>query len=310
MRLTVLLLVLAACGTPAPLPENPSARPVRIDPRVTSHGIAWSELGSGPPLVLLNGTGSPMAEWDPAFLSAVATGRRVIVFDYPGLGDSTATARTTFAGLAATTAQFMADIGVPRADVLGWSMGGFVVQELLRGHPSRVSRAVLVGTNAGGRYATLGPRWVQRADSDPGAGVRTYLRTNYPRTRCAQRRGRDFVTRLEAAVESGRYPQAKVPAATYDLMVDAEDPWLRSSRNGKALRQVDTAVLVMAGTGDVITPPANSRALSALLPQSDLLLVPGAGHSVLFQNPAESAAAISAFLDGQPAAGGAAWPCA
>ncbi len=51
-------------------------------------------------MVLLNGTGSPMAEWDPAFLSALATNRRVIVFDYPGLGDSTSRGRRSFAALA------------------------------------------------------------------------------------------------------------------------------------------------------------------------------------------------------------------
>ena len=276
---------------------------------MSSHGIAWSELGTGPPVVLLNGTGSPMAEWDPDFLSALAADRRVIVFDYPGLGDSTSRGRTGFAGLAAATAEFMTDIGLPKADLLGWSMGGFVVQELMRKHPSRVRRAVLVGTNPGGSDTTLGPRWVQRADSDPRAGVRTYLRTNYPHTRCAQRQGRAFVARLERAVNEGRYPQATVPARTYDRMVAAEDPWLRSNHNAEELRGVDVPVLIVVGARDVITPPANSRALAALLPDSTLLQVPAAGHSVLFQAPIPSAAAISAFLDGDSLPS-TAWPCA
>ncbi len=68
-------------------------------------------------------------------------------------------------------------------------------------------------------------------------------------------------------------------------------------------------VLVMVGVRDVITPPANSRALAGLLPNSTLLQVPGAGHSVLFQAPLPSAATISAFLD-DVALPSTAWPCA
>lgn len=299
------MFLLAACGSTPPKPPPPEAR---IDPQLTEHGIAWSELGEGEPVLLLNGTGSPMAEWDPEFLSALAEQRRVIVFDYPGLGDSTAPARTTFAGIAAATAELMTDIGVPRADLLGWSMGGFVTQELLRSRADRVDRAVLVGTNPGGDRAVLGPRWVQRADSDPDAGVTTYLRTNYPHTRCAQRRGRAFLSRLNQAVESGRYPEAKVPAGTYDAMVAAEDPWLRSDRNASGLQQVAVPVLVMTGRRDVVTPPANSRALADLIPNAQLLEVPAAGHSVLFQSPQRSAQVISAFLDGADLPPGQ-WSC-
>lgn len=303
----MLFVLTTACAAPPTKPAGPT--PVRLDPGLTAHGIAWSEVGTGRPLLLLNGTGSPMAEWDPAFLSALATDRRVVVFDYPGLGDSTARSRSSFTALAATTHAFMTDIGLAQTDVLGWSMGGFIVQELLRTQPSRIRRAVLVGTNPGGSHTTLGPRWVQRADSDPQAGLPTYLRTNYPPTRCAQRRGRAFVARLETAVSEGRYPQASVPARTYDRMVAAEDPWLRSDRNARQLPAIDVPVLVMVGERDVITPPANSRALAALLPDSTLLQVPAAGHSVLFQAPVASATAISAFLDGVPLPS-AAWPCA
>ncbi len=273
---------------------------MRLDVRTTDHGIAWAELGSGEPLLLLNGTASPMSEWDPAFLAGLAADRRVIVFDYPGLGDSTAPVPRTFAGLARATTGLLDDIGVARADVLGWSMGGFIAQELLRRTPQRINRAVLVGTNPGGRRARLGPRWVQRADSDPEAGDRTYLRTNYPPTACARAAGSAFLDRLEAAVDSGRYPVPRVPAATYDAMVAAEDPWLRSDSNAEQLRAVATPVLVMVGSRDVITPPANSRALRDLLPGARGLTVPAAGHSVLFQDPEHSADVISAFLDGEP----------
>lgn len=293
----------------APPPSQAASPAAHLAARLSPHGIAWSELGSGPPLLMLNGTGSPMAEWDPALLSALASTRRVIVFDYPGLGASTAAVLPSFAATADAAAQLLTDIGVERADILGWSMGGFVAQQLLHRHPQRITRAVLVGTNPGGPRTTLGPPWVQRADSDPDAGIGTYLRTNYPATRCAQRRGRAFIARLDAAVESGQYPVSRVPARTYATMVAAEDPWLRSSRNLDALRSVTVPVLVMVGERDVITPPANSLLLAERIPAATLLRVPAAGHSVLFQAPRRSARAVDSFLNGQQTPP-ARWPCA
>jgi len=303
VRILLALLVLAACA-----PTATPAQPVALNIQTTAHGIAWASVGEGEPLLLLNGTGSPMSEWDPGFLRAMASDRRVIVFDYPGLGASTAPARRTFAGMAEDARELLDDLGIERIDILGWSMGGFVTQELLRAHPDVVDKAVLVATNPGGDDTELGPEWVQRADSDADGSDRVYLLTNYPRTQCAQARGREFLTRLEGAVDSGRYPMPRTPNATYRRMVRAEDPWLRSRRNARELPLVHNPVLVMVGERDVITPPSNSRTIASLIPDSTLVTVPAAGHSVLFQDPKQSALLIGAFLDGR-ALPNPAWPC-
>lgn len=297
---------IASCATTAAQPDV--ARPIPPDQvslvtrtaAVGGGSIAWAQLGTGDtPVVLLNGTGSPMAEWDPAFLGQLAARQRVIVMDYPGLGGSSALrGRLTFDRLAATVARWLDRIEVPRAHIVGWSMGTFVAQRLAIMRPDLVDRLVLVGGNPGGRETVLGPRWVQRADSDPAAGLDTYLRTNYPADRCAQSAGRAFLRRQSAAVESGRYPPDRVPARTYDAMVAAEDPWLRSDRNLRQLRAVTAPTLVLVGRNDVITPPANSRRLAAQIPGAGLTTVVGAGHSVLFQSPI-AAAGIDSFLTGQ-----------
>jgi pimeloyl-ACP methyl ester carboxylesterase len=302
--LAVLLLLLAGCSADPPAPAE-----VRLEVRESPQGIAWAELGAGPPLLMLNGTASPMAEWDPAFLQAMSAGHRVIVIDYPGLGASTAELAPTFAGMADQVADLLTGIGVDGTAVLGWSMGGFIAQELLRRHPERFSAAVLVGTNPGGPDTTLGPRWVQRADSDPDAGLATYLRTNYPRNACAQAAGEAFLERLEDAVDSGRYPVSDVPASTYDQMVAAEDPWLESRANLAGLRDVEVPVLVIVGDQDVITPADNSRLIASAIPGAQLTLVTGAGHSALFQAPEATASAINRFLDGGAASANVASGC-
>ena len=261
--------------------------------------IAWAAVGEGEPLLLLNGTGSPMAEWDPALLAHLAADRRVFVFDYPGLGLSgAAPAPLRFPAIADWAADLIDALGLDAPDVLGWSMGGFIAQQLAIRHPDSVRRLVLAGTNPGGTRAVLGPTWVQEADSDAGGSISTYLATNYPKTTCAQRAGREFVQRLTRAVNSGRYPDESVPARTYNAMVAAEDPWLESNANERRLASVRAPTLVITGDHDVITPPANSRVIAERIPGAQLRLVDGAGHSFLFQRPARVARIILDFLNG------------
>lgn len=308
-RLLVVLAVVAmliTVGSP-----SVAARPgdwgatVRLDAKVVDVGgvqTAYATLGSvpGPPLLLLNGTASPMSQWDPALLAALSRTRRVLVYDYPGLGGSSplhamADGRTlTFDRLAAHASGLLTALGIPAADVLGWSMGGFVAQRLAVRHPTRVHSLVLAGTNPGGPTAVLGPPWVQQQDSDADGSLKAYVRANYPPG--ARQRGWAFITRVDAAVESGRYPPDIVPAATYAAMVAAEDPWLRSGANLRQLGRIRVPTLVITGAADVVTPPANARILARAIPGARLELPPDAGHSFLFQRPRATADTIVGFL--------------
>ena len=252
-------------------------------------------MGEGPLVVLLNGTASPMSEWDPALLGALADGHRVVVFDYPGLGVSgPAPGPWTFDRAATWTSDLIDELspGQP-VDVIGWSMGGFIAQRLAARHPRQVRRLVLAATNPGGSAAVLGPAWVQEADSD--GDVDEYLRSNYPPG--ARSAGRAFLARVESAVDSGAYPRVVVPARTTRAMVRAEDPWLRSDANADALSRIVAPTLVITGELDQITPAVNSRRIAQRMPNATLTLLPGAGHSFLFQRPRDTARRITAFLD-------------
>ena len=267
-------------------------QPVSIDAAGTTFSVA--SLGEGPPLLLLNGTASPMSEWDPAFLGALADHHRVIVLDYPGLGGSSPAPGTwTFDGAARWISELISVLSPNQPiDVLGWSMGGFIAQRLAAQHPEQVHRLVLASTNPGGRTAVLGPPWVQEADSH--GGIDDYLRTNYPPG--ARDAGRAFITRIDTALDDGTYPSGPVPARTARAMVRAEDPWLRSERNATSLAQITAPTLVITGARDVVTPPINSRRIAALIPGSRLVLVPGTGHSFLFQRPEQAAGLVHRFL--------------
>ncbi|HEX5929898.1 MAG TPA: alpha/beta hydrolase [Solirubrobacterales bacterium] len=263
---------------------------------VSGTRIAWYERGRGEPLVMLTGTGSTMAEWDPALLRLLAHDHRLVLLDYPGAGRSGPwVGRRSFGSLADDVSRFMAAIDLPRAAVLGWSMGGFVAQRLALDHPGRVSRLVLAGTNAGGRCAVLGGRRSQEVDSDPDPPLAAVLRELYPPHR--QGEGRSFVRRLERAARSGEVPDDfEVAAATTEAQVAAEDPWLRSDRNCRQLRSLTVPTLAAAGREDRVVPPVNLRRIAARVPGSRLRVFAGA-HAFLFQERRAFARAVDRFLD-------------
>ncbi len=264
--------------------------------RVASTRIAWYERGQGPPLVMLTGTGSTMAEWDPALLRLLAEDHRLILFDYPGLGLSGPWRGNSFASLADATAGLMKAIDVPRADVLGWSMGGFVAQRLAVDHPERVSHLILAATNPGGSETVLGSLKAQAIDSKPNPSDKEILGELYPPNRQAE--GRDFLRRLERASQSGEIPNDfDVPAGTTRTQVAAERPWLRSNRNYRQLAGIGAPTLATAGRRDPVVPPVNLRRIAARIPRSKLLVFPGA-HAFLFQERRTFARAVNEFLSG------------
>ena len=181
--------------------------------RAAGTTFAYAELGSGAPLLLLNGTASPMNEWDPAFLAALARDARVIVFDYPGLGESGAAPQPwTFARASDWVADFIARVSPSESvNVLGWSMGGFIAQQLAIRHPDAVSALVLAATNPGGSLTELGPTWVQEIDSSSSSEA-DYLRTNYPPSGRAA--GVRFLQRIGQAQQTGAYPAAEIGRAS------------------------------------------------------------------------------------------------
>lgn len=294
--LVAVLFAFASPGSASASAPDPPALEVRST-QASGTTFAWAELGEGPTLLLLNGTASPMNEWDPLLLTELARERRVIVLDYPGLGLSgPAPGPWRFPAAADWIAGFLADVvGDAPVDVLGWSMGGFIAQQLAIRHPERVGSLILASTNPGGDAAVLGPRWVQEADGTGGA--RAYLLTNYPRGE--RNAGRAFLSRLDEAISSGAYPRETVPDRTARAMVLAEDPWLRSNANLRSLRSITHPTLVMTGAEDVITPAINSRRIADRIPGSHLVLMPESGHSFLFQRPRATARLVLEFLDAE-----------
>lgn len=291
LALTALWLAVAA-GAP-----TERAAGFEAEVRRTAVGrthIAWYERGHGPPLLLLTGTGSTMSEWDPALLRMLARRHRLILFDYPGVGRSGPWHGHEFGSLADAVAGLMAAISVPRAAVLGWSMGGFVAQRLAIEHPGRVSHLILAGTNPGGRGAVLGSPTEQAVDSDPDPSTAAILHELYPPHR--QREGRRFLRRLVRASASREIPDDfRVATSTVRRQVAAEEPWLSSDRNYRQLGRLEIRVLAAAGARDQIVPPTNLRRIATRAPAGSLRIFAGA-HAFLFQQRRPFVKVLEHFL--------------
>lgn len=178
---------IASAGIPATSASAASSldgfhlSPVKSVP-VDGLQMAYRTAGSGPPLVLIMGTNGTMFAWDPDLIAALAVDHKVIIFDNRGVGGSTpADVRNlTVAKQARDTARLMRALHVRSADVLGWSMGGEIAQELALRYPNLVSRLVLSGTDPGGTAPQTTDPSVIAVFSNPTPSLAELLATLFP----------------------------------------------------------------------------------------------------------------------------------
>ena len=121
----------------------------------TGGGSRWRAVGRGRPLVLLNGYSATAQDWDPTLLGELAGSFEVICPDHRGMGESELgnPDAVTIDAMAGDVELLLDALGIRSAPVAGWSMGGFVTQQLVRRAPGRVLAMVLLGTDPGGSTA-------------------------------------------------------------------------------------------------------------------------------------------------------------
>jgi poly(3-hydroxyoctanoate) depolymerase len=213
-------------------------------------------VGSGDPLLLLNGLTRPLESWAP--LTDALPGRTLISFDAPGVGQSpTPILPLTISTLAALAASVLDEVGVARADVLGFSHGGAVAQQLALGNPTRVRGLVLVSTSCG-----IG---ANSSSKDALRGVR-------------RRSG------------TGPWPIPDAVGALWHTLA------ISSWSSIPFLGAITAPTLVACGAHDRVVPPTNSTLLARRIPNASLVVLP-AGHDLQRSGPAETLAAeVEQFL--------------
>jgi pimeloyl-ACP methyl ester carboxylesterase len=250
--------------------------------------LAYREIGSGYPLLMINGFASTMDTWNPPVLATLAAHFRVIIFDNRGTGYSSTTDEPfSMALFAGDTLALMEALYISRAHVLGLSMGASVAQELVLAKPELVDRLILIAGTFGGDKADrmLQETWEKLADKSgspldvanrmfsllfPG----DWLATHDPWQYCPEIHE---TTSVECA---GRQAGAFTGwPGSYDLLPGIRCP-----------------VLVITGTEDVIIQANNSLLLAKRIPGARCVQISGAGHGLQYQFPENLAREIVSFL--------------
>ena len=245
--------------------------------------------GQGPLLLMINGIGAHVDTWEP-LAEKLSHNRRLVLFDAPGAGDSPPLSkRTPMAGLADMVVRMLDALHITRLDVLGFSWGGTLAQELAHLYPARVRRLILVSTSSGfgGKLPKLR---VTAALLSPEATLS------------------EGSKHLAATIFGGDYkPSEGRPSRELSSVWYAHPPTMRgyahqlyaisgwSSRLW--LRRISQPTLVISGTDDPLVPWQNAKMLARLLPHATLCIIPGGGHLWLLDHATSSAALIERFLD-------------
>ena len=248
------------------------------------------------PVVFFQHFRGNLDNWDPALVDDIAAEREVILFDASGVGLSTGAVPTTFREFGRDALAFIDALGLTRVDLFGFSIGGFVAQEVALQRPQLVRRLILAGTGPEGGREMHG--WNEEASAHAmkdAQSAEDILYLFFTRSEASQAKGMEFVGRIFKRAE-GR--DTTPTLGVRDAQAAAIVEWgIRDFGKLSRLESIRAPTLVDNGYNDVMVPTVNSYLLAGHIPDARLKIYPDANHGFLFQYPHEFAAEVNAFLD-------------
>jgi pimeloyl-ACP methyl ester carboxylesterase len=247
------------------------------------------------PLLMLQHFRGNLDNWDPELTDALAGSREVILVDYPGLGASGGRFGPSIADTARRMIAFVEALGLQQIDLLGFSIGGFVAQEMALIRPALVRRLILAATGPKGGPGMHGWR------EDIAAGARQdvfsadgILHIFFTPTQASRAKGREYLGRFLARQE-GRDEQTTLGARDdeYDAIVEWGIPDHAALQRLTAIRM---PTLIIQGDDDQMIPTKLSHLMAGLIPDAQIRIYPDSAHAFLFQEPERVAADVNAFL--------------
>ena len=268
--------------------------------RVTAeNGIeyAYRDFGAGDvPLVLLQHFRGSLDNWDPALIDALASERRVVAFDNVGVAGTTGRTPSRVEAMAHDAIAFVDAIGVERIDLLGFSIGSFVAQEIALIRPDLLQRLVLASAAPQGAPGMHG--WAPDVIGAVGGrepNPQGYLDVFFAHTDSSRQAGQEVAGRI-----FGRTADRDEPTSweTRQAQYDAICAWgIPNHALLERVTGIQLPVFVANGESDPMILPRYSHLLAGLLPDARLKIYPDAAHGFLFQHHAEFAADVHVFLE-------------
>jgi pimeloyl-ACP methyl ester carboxylesterase len=267
--------------------------------RIEANAIesAYRDLGEGDlPLVLLQHFRGNLDNWDPALVDALAADRRVVTFDNVGVGATTATTPSSVEAMAHGAIAFIEALDVRRVDLLGYSLGSFVAQEIALIRPDLVRRIVLASSapqGAGGMHGWA-PEVIE-AIGEPDTRPEEYISVFFAPTETSREAGEQAVGRIFLTRNTDR--DEPTTWQTRQAQYDAICAWgIPNHALLQRLSAIEVPVLVANGDTDPMILPRYSHLLAGLLPDARITIYPDSAHGFLFQHHSRFAADVSSFL--------------
>ncbi len=259
---------------------------------VNEASLAYREIGSGYPLLLINGFASTMDTWNPPVFEQLGRHFRVVIFDNRGTGYSSAPDEPFSIPLFARDALgLMSALGIASYHVLGLSMGASIAQELVLAEPGRVNRLILVAGTCGGHHMIHMQPAVWDMLADKSGTVADIVNRMFTVI---------FPEKWRAAHDPVRYCPDVYETTSEENAARQAETFFDWPGSYDRLPGVQCPVLVVTGSDDAVIPPDNSRILAERIPGARLVVFPGAGHGLQYQCPEAFGRTILDFLLSTP----------
>lgn len=275
---------------------NAKTKYVEVNGSKIAYRMYGSTSGTGTPIFLLMHTRGNMDGWDPTLLDILAKNRQVIAFDNRGVGLSSGNAPESFAEMADDAALIIKALGFNKVDLLGFSIGGAVAQELLIRHNDLIRKAIVAGSSARGGVGV-------NDLSEKSKSVSTkkeftdddILYAFFAQTPSSQKLGRQYLERIKIRKSDLDKP---VSMQAVKAQAIARQDWgTQTASPDKRMSTVKNSILIANGKDDIRMPTINSYNLFQLAPNAQLVLYPDSGHGFLFQYPVLCGENFVDFLD-------------
>ena len=264
----------------------------------TANGITYvyRELGEkiGIPIVFFTHLSANLDNWDPRIIDGIAKQHWVITFDNTGVGLSSGQVPGTIKEMAEDAIDFIKALGFKQIDILSFSMGGMIAQELLELEPTLIRKVILTGTGPRGGKGIENVTKISNQDLVRAIftlkDVKTYL--FFTRTLNGKRKAKEFLARIK---ERKKNRDKMISLKGYLTQLKAINRWGKSTPAD--LSKIKQPILVVNGEADRMVPTENSYDLVQRLPNSKLVIYKDAGHGAIFQYHEEFTKEVLAFLN-------------